>query len=120
VNERVIRTGESENNLWLSEWEGYSDRSSRKSPAVVRMGGLFGQEQHKITYGSPNERFIRTGAVENHLRLSEWEGNSDRRIRKKPMVVRMGGQFGQEQHKITYGSPNERFIRTGESENNLW
>ncbi len=84
------------------------------------MRGLFGQENQKITYGSPNERFIRTGESENNLWLSKWEGYSDRRIRKKPMVVRMGGLFGQENQKITYGCPNGRFIRTGESENSLW
>jgi hypothetical protein len=36
-NAKVIRTGQAGNRLRKSECEGYSDRSSRKSPMIVRM-----------------------------------------------------------------------------------
>ncbi|SHT35634.1 Uncharacterised protein [Mycobacteroides abscessus subsp. abscessus] len=88
-----IRTGRTGNCLLLSEYVVDSDRKNGRLPIVVRIRGSFGQEEREIAYCCPNTGFIRTGRTGDYLLLSEYEGDSDRKNGKLPIVVRIRGSF---------------------------
>ncbi|PLR85282.1 hypothetical protein [Bacillus sp. V33-4] len=62
---------------------------------IVRMRGLFGQDEREKSNDSPNARVIRTRQAGN------WH-----------MIVRMRGLFGQDKQEISNDSLNEWVIRT--------
>jgi predicted alpha/beta-fold hydrolase len=111
-NAWLIWTEQAGNSIWLSECMACLDRTSRKLPMVVRMHGLFGQNEQEIANDCPNQEVIRTERAGNCLWLSECMAYSDRTSRNLPMIVRMHGLFGQNKQEFAYGCPNAWLIWT--------
>jgi hypothetical protein len=98
----------------LSEYEAYSDRTSRILPWIVRIRGLFRQDKREFAMDSPNTKLIRTGQAGICHGLSECGAYSDRTGRKSLRIVRIRSLFRQDKQDIPKDSSNTRLIQAGQ------